>query len=90
MLSKDALTPTERTLRARTAAYALHSKVDSREHSQPARDAFMARFEEQVDPDRVLPVAERQRRAECARKAYFTALALASAKARRKKKAADQ
>ena len=43
----------------------------------------MARFERQVDPDHLLSPAERQRRAEAAKKAYFLGLALKSARARR-------
>ncbi len=42
----------------------------------------MSRWEREVDPDCVLPPADRARRAEHARKAYFFRLALASAKAR--------
>lgn len=80
-----ALTPSERILRARLAAHVLHASVDSREHTKPARRAFMARFEDQVDPDRVLTSAERARRAEHAKKAYFTQLAFKSAKARRRR-----
>jgi hypothetical protein len=49
----------------------------------------MDSFIDQVDPDRVLPEAERERRAAQARKAYFAGLALASAKSRRNKKAAS-
>jgi hypothetical protein len=49
-----------------------------------ARRAFLARFEREVDPDGTLSPAERERRAESARKAYFARLAMASAKARRK------
>jgi len=78
------LTPEQRSLSARIAAHAMHSKHDSRETSQPARDAFLKRFEREVDPEGVLPAAERQRRAEHARKAYFTRLAFKSSKARRK------
>lgn len=44
----------------------------------------MARFEDEVDPDHVLSEAERRRRAEHARKAYFTRLALKSTQARRR------
>lgn len=77
------MTPAERSLRARLAAHYLHSRVDSREHTEPARRAFMDRFEDEVDPDRVLPEAERRRRAEQAKKAYFTRLALRSARVRR-------
>jgi hypothetical protein len=43
----------------------------------------MARFEDEVDPDRTLPSDERVRRADQAKKAYFTRLALRSAQARR-------
>jgi hypothetical protein len=65
------------------AAYCLHAQRDPRETTQAARDSFMARFERQVDPDNLLPPAERQRRAEAAKKAYFLKLALKSARARR-------
>jgi hypothetical protein len=44
--------------------------------------AFLAKFERQVDPDGTLPPAERARRAEHARKAHMTGLALASSRAR--------
>lgn len=76
------LTPEQRSLRSRMAAYALHAKHDSRVTTKPARDAFMARFERQVDPDRILSEAERRRRAEAAKKAYFSALALKSSRVR--------
>lgn len=79
------LTPNERTLRARLAAHALHAGVDSKQHTEPARRAFMARFEDEVDPDRTLLPAERARRAEHAKKAYFIRLALKSAQARRER-----
>jgi hypothetical protein len=42
----------------------------------------LERFEDQVDPERTLPVAERERRAIAARRAHFARLAYASAKAR--------
>ena len=45
---------------------------------------MLDRFEREVDPDGVLSPEERARRAGHARKAYFTRLALQSAKARRK------
>lgn len=78
------LTPAERTMRARLAAHTLHANVDSSEHTKPARKAFLERFEDEVDPDRTLPRKERLRRAEQAKKAYFTRLALKSAQARRR------
>ena len=81
------LTPAEAALRGRLGAYALHAKHDARETTAKARATFLERFEREVDPDGVLPEAERQRRAEYARKAHFTRLALASARARRERKA---
>lgn len=66
----------------------MHAAHDSRVTSAPGREKFLARFEDEVDPDRTLPAAERLRRAGHARKAYFTRLALASAKARRRAAAA--
>jgi hypothetical protein len=81
------LTPEQRRLRAQLGAHALHSKYDSRELTAPARDAFNQRFEDEVDPERVLPEAERKRRAEQARRAYYTRLAFLSARARSRKKA---
>jgi hypothetical protein len=81
----DPLTPSERSQRSRLAAHVLHSKYDSKELTQPARDKFNLRFLDEVDPDRVLPEEERQRRGEQARKTYFTRLALKSAQARRKR-----
>ena len=75
----------ERTLRGRIGAYSLHAAYDSRELTRAARRAFLDRFERQVDPACVLSPTERSRRAGHARKAYFAKLALASAKARRKR-----
>ena len=72
------MTPTERTLRARIAAFALHSQGGT--NTKPARLAFMARFEVEVDPDGTLPPEERSRRAHLARKAHFAGPALKSAK----------
>lgn len=70
-------------MRARLAAHTLHSQYDSRDLTANARAKFLERFVDQVDPDRTLPEAERLRRAESARKAYFTQLAYKSARARR-------
>jgi hypothetical protein len=76
-------------LRGRLAAHALHARVaDPTAHTAPARKAFLDRFEREVDPDGILPPADRARRAGHARSAYFLRLSLASAKARRKPDAA--
>lgn len=50
----------------------------------PGRQAFLDRFERQVDPEGTLAPADRALRAEHARKAYFLQIARKSAIARRK------
>lgn len=79
------LTPEERSLRAKLAAHALHSRCDSKDLTAKARETFLARFEAEVDPEGILSPEERRRRAEHARKAYFARIALKSAKSRRTK-----
>jgi hypothetical protein len=71
-------------MRARLAAHTSWARtVDRTARTSAARRAFMDRFELEVDPDGVLLPAERARRADSARKAYFTKLAYRSARARR-------
>jgi hypothetical protein len=81
--AKGSLTPEQRSLRARTGAYALHARHDPRATTKAGRDVFLGRFEQQVDPDRTLSAEERAKRALAARRAYFSKLALASSRARR-------
>jgi len=83
--SGSGMSPSQRALRARLAAYAMHARHDGREITANGRTAFVERFEREVDPDGVLPVAERQRRAEHAMRAHMTRLALRSAQARRRR-----
>ena len=78
------MTPAERTLRARIGAYSLYAQGGT--NTGPARSAFLARFEREVDPSGVLTESERQKRAECARRAYFARLGLKSAKKRQRKR----
>lgn len=78
------MTPAERSIRGRIGAYSLHAQGGT--NTGPAREKFMERFFSEVDPDHLLSEAERQRRAEAAREAYFARLALNSAKSRSKKK----
>ena len=80
--------PVEMSRRGRIGAHVTHSRHDPRDTTRAARDAFLARFEREVDPDGSLPAEERERRAGHARKAYFARLARESANARRAKKAA--
>lgn len=77
-------TPSERALSARLAAHAKWAKTDPVQGTAAARKAALDRFEREVDPMGVLDPGERARRAEHARKAYFTKLALKSAQARRR------
>lgn len=78
----------ERVLRASAAAHASWANTrDPAGRTAPAREAarsaLLDQFEREVDPDGDLPEAERARRAESARKAYFQKLALKSVRARR-------
>lgn len=59
---------------------------DRAARTAPARKAALERFERQVDPDGALDPAERARRPEHAKKAYFLRLAFASSKARAARK----
>jgi hypothetical protein len=78
------MTKQDRIMRARVAAYTLHANcADPKAHTAPARKAFMTKFERDVDPNGVLPVEERRRRALLARKAHMSRLALKSAQSRR-------
>jgi hypothetical protein len=81
-------TPQQRALAARIAAHAKWAQTDSVAGTAAARQAALDRFERVVDPDGTLPPEERARRAAHARKAHFSRMALASAKARRKKASA--
>lgn len=58
--------------------------------TQPARDGLNRRFEDEVDPDRVLAPDERAKRAESARRAHFTRLAMKSAASRKARAARKQ
>jgi len=75
------LSPSQRTQRARIAAHARWSQQDGASGTQAAREAFLARFERQVDPEGVLPPAERLRRAESAKREHFQRMAYARHKA---------
>ncbi|MCU1370588.1 MAG: hypothetical protein JWO77_1782 [Ilumatobacteraceae bacterium] len=76
----------ERTLRARLAAHESWATTEDRSaRTARARAAFDARFDDEVDPARVLLPRIRAQRAESARKAYFARLALKSAQARRER-----
>jgi hypothetical protein len=64
------------------------ARYDPAEYMAPARAAFKASFESQVDPEGTLTPAERARRAEALRRAFYARLTLASLKARKARKKA--
>jgi hypothetical protein len=79
---------TARSTAARIAAHESWAQTSDRSaRTQPGRDGLLRKFEQQVDPEGVLSPDERARRAESARKAFYTRLAHESAKKRRKKAA---
>jgi hypothetical protein len=82
------LTPAERSLRSKMASHLSWAQTDDRTaRTAPARAGFMARFEREVDPEGVLPPAERARRAEQLMRAHMAKLSLAASKAKRQKMA---
>lgn len=83
-------TPAQRRLQAQLAAHARWSKSDPVAGTAAARAKFLERFIDEVDPDRTLPEKERVRRAESARRAYFTRLALKSSRTRSERKGSDK
>ena len=69
-------------LSGRIGAFSLHARYDPRVTTRNARAAFLDSFERAVDPQGLLPIEERQRRAAYAKKAHFARLARLSAIAR--------
>ncbi|MDQ1304506.1 MAG: hypothetical protein QG671_333 [Actinomycetota bacterium] len=85
-MPKEQLTPELRALRSRIGGHAKWAKEPDRSAATAkARRAQLDRFDKQVDPDGVLTPQERAKRAESARKEYYTRLAFLSAQARRRK-----
>ncbi|WP_406237502.1 hypothetical protein [Nocardia sp. NBC_01009] len=79
-------TPVERTLQARIAAHESWAKTDDRAaRTEKARAAMASKFDRLVDPDGLLSPEERAYRADQARKAHYTRLALKSAQSRRRR-----
>lgn len=80
------LTPAQRSTRARLAAHTRWAKTDDRQAAvKAARKGFMARFENEVDPDGVLSPAELARRADSALRAHMSRLALKKSLGHREK-----
>lgn len=58
--------------------------TDRSARTRPAREKFLQRFEQEVDPDGTLPADERRRRAEHAKRAYMLRLAKKAVAVRKK------
>jgi hypothetical protein len=76
----------DRLLRARIAAAERWAHTGDRSAATaPARRGLRAKFEKEVDPEGVLPIDERAWRADALQRAHMLRLALASARARRRR-----
>lgn len=74
------LTPSQRRLRAKAAALALHAAGGT--NTKSAFDTRMRNLEARVDPERTLSPEERDRRVRLALRAEMTALAFKASRAR--------
>src|SRR5690606_34011712 len=88
------MTETHATDASQIARLAVHVRwaacEDRTAATAAARAAFAARFEREVDPEGKLPPAERARRAQLAKSAFYRRLALKSAQVRRARAAAKR
>lgn len=83
----EPLTPAQRKMRASAASLTRWAgEPDRAKATRPALDGFLARFEDQVDPNRELDPETRALLATAARKAHMRKLALRSSKARAAKR----
>lgn len=86
MAASTNMTPEQRSLRARVAAHHQWATTEDRAaRTAAARRAADDRFHRLADPDGVLTVEQRGQRAESLRKAHYSAMALRSAAARRRR-----
>jgi len=83
------LSPEQKSLLSRIGAHQSWANTPDRSaRTAPARRSFLERFEREVDPNGELDPVTRRQRAESARKAHMSRLALASARARAARKSA--
>lgn len=79
-------TSNERSLQGKLAAHTSWAQTENRSaRTLPARQKFYESFERKVDPEGRMSPADRAKAAESARKAFYTQMALKSAKARRRR-----
>jgi truncated hemoglobin YjbI len=69
-------------MHGRIGGLRLAARSDPHAMTQPARDAWLATFERQADPDGILTPAERSRRAALLRRARMTELSIRGRRAR--------
>ena len=85
---KSTLSAEERSLRGSAAVLKAHAKHGTQAMTAKAcQAAHVTRYEDEVDPDRVLSPDERAKRVEYARRAHMKSLSFKAAKARRLKAA---
>ena len=90
MAASKNLTPSQRQTPSRDGSHKSWSNtVDPTARTAPGRAGLLRKFEDQVDPDRTLTPEERAKRAESARKAFYTRLSSLAVKARRARAGAD-
>jgi hypothetical protein len=83
MADNSNLSPSQRAFRARLAAHAHQADAETtRARAEHIARISTDRFANQVDPDHHLPPEDRAKRARSARRAYYTALAFHSSRAR--------
>jgi hypothetical protein len=81
---KEPATAAERTMQAKLNAHLSWAHTANRTaRTQPARDGWLRKLEQQVDPQGELLPEERTKRAESLRKAHMKRMALQSARVRR-------
>lgn len=84
--AQPGMSPEQRSLRARIAAHASWARTSDRgARTSRGTEAFLERFEREVDPDNELPAEVRREMAVHARTAHMLQLARMSAAARRRK-----
>lgn len=83
-------TPAERRLRSQYGAHLSWANTPDRSaRTAPARKALEDRFLREADPDNSLTPAERAKRADSLRRAYYSQLALKAAQARRRRRVSE-
>lgn len=87
-MKREQMTDEQKALRARIAAHTSWAATKNRTaRTEPARRAALARYEDQVDPDRTMSEKDRRLAAESARKAHMLRISMLGVEARARKRA---